>query len=221
MADPGNPARWRLVILMSAIGMVGIGMAAHFSLGWKAASVMTALEFLVVLAYGLRTRDPIIQRLLLFGILVGFGELPADAFSVQVTDTLVYPAHEPHLWASPAYMPISWFAVMVQGGFMAWALRERLGMLWATLLMAAIGASYVPLYEYLARNAGFWFYRDCPMLLGHTPYYVILAEALLVGALPWLMKDLPTLRPATIGLRALGESLIILAASILAFALLG
>lgn len=221
MADPMNPGRWKLVIVMSVIGMVGAGVAAKWVLGWKAAAVMTFAELAAVLVYWAKTKDPIIPKLLLFGLIVGFGELASDAYSVVAKGTLVYPAGEPLIWASPFYMPVSWLAIMVQGGFMAWALRQRFGLGKAVLILVAVGGSYVPLYEYLARNANFWYYQNCKMLLGHTPYYVILAEALLCGALPFLMKDLPGLTWGRTVLFAVVESAVILGASVLAFALVG
>lgn len=221
MSDPMNAGRWKLVIAMSTIGMVGAGAAAKWDLGWKAAAVMTFTELAAVLIYWAKSKDPLMPKLLFFGLIVGFGELPSDAYSVLAKGTLVYPAGEPMIWASPFYMPISWLAIMVQGGFMAWALRQRFG-LWKTVLfLVLVGGSYVPLYEYLARNAGFWYYQNCPMVLGHTPYYVILAEALLCGALPFLMKDLPTLTWRRLALFAVVESVVILGSSVLAFQLLG
>jgi uncharacterized membrane protein len=221
MSDPMNAGRWKLVIAMSTIGMIGAGTAAKFKLGWKAAAAMTFAELAAVLLYWAGTKDPIIPKLLVFGLIVGFGELPSDAYSVIVKGTLVYPGGEPMIWASPFYMPISWLAIMVQGGFMAWALRQRFGLWKTVLLLVLVGGSYVPLYEYLARNANFWFYQNCPMVLGHTPYYVILAEALLCGALPFLMKDLPGLTWGRAVLFAVVESAVILGSSVLAFNLVG
>lgn len=221
MNDATNASRWRLVGLMTLIGVVGTALAVKYHLGWRGASLMTALEILVVVVHVLRTRDGLFARLLLFGLVVGIGELSADAFSVELTRTLVYPSGEPHLWASPAYMPLSWMAVMVQGGFMALRFQQRWGMTRAVLMMGLIGGSYVPMFEYAAKSAGFWYYQRCPMLLGHTPYYVILAEALLVGALPWVVKDLPEAGPRTLFGLGLLESLVILGASVVAFQLLG
>jgi hypothetical protein len=197
------------------------GLASIGHLGWKVAALSTALELLLVLGFVLWTRDPLIGRLLIFALVVGFGELPTDAFSVLVKGTLVYPSGEPMLWASPLYMPFSWVAVMVQMGFIACWMTRRLRTGWAMLLMALIGASYVPLFEYLAHSADFWYYQHCAMLFGVTPYYVILAEAVILGALPPLLKgieDRPW--PWWIGLGVL-ESGVVYVGSRLAFALVG
>ncbi len=221
MSDPVNRRRWLLVVLMSTVGLSLAGLGSLLHLGWKVAALSTALEVLMVAIYLLRTRDPLVGRLLVFALVVGFGELPADAFSVVVKGTLVYPPGEPMIWASPLYMPFSWVAVMVQMGFIAWWLPQRMRMGVAMLVMALIGASYVPLFEYLAHSADFWFYQNCRMLFGITPYYVILAEAIILGALPPLMKGLENRAWAWwIGLGLL-ESIVVYFGSRLAFALVG
>lgn len=221
MSDPVSRRRWLLVILMSTVGLSLAGLASLLHLGWKVAALSTALEVLMVAGYLLWTKDPLVGRLLVFALVVGFGELPADAFSVLAKGTLVYPAGEPMIWASPLYMPFSWVAVMVQMGFIAWWLPQRMPMGRAILIMALIGASYVPLFEYLAHSADFWFYQHCRMLFGITPYYVILAEALILGALPPLLKGLENRAwPGWLGL-GMAESVVVYAGSRIAFALVG
>ena len=221
MSDPVSRRRWLLVILMSTVGLSLAGLASLLHLGWKVAALSTILEVLTVAGYLLWTKDSLVGRLLVFALVVGFGELPADAFSVLVKGTLVYPAGEPMIWASPLYMPFSWVAVMVQMGFIAWWLPQRMPLARAVLIMALIGASYVPLFEYLAHSAGFWFYQHCPMLFGITPWYVILAEAIILGALPPLLRGLEVRTwPWWIGL-GVAESVVVYAGSRLAFALVG
>jgi hypothetical protein len=219
MADPANRRRWMLVGLMSAVGLGLAGYAALFHLGWRYAAVSTYLEVALVCAFMLWTRDALLRCLLVFALVVGYGELAADAFSVVVKQTLVYPPGEPMIWASPLYMPFSWIAVMAQMGFIAWWLAHRMRMGSAMAIMALIGASYVPLFEYLAHSADFWYYRNCPMLAGITPYYVVLAEAIICAALPPLLQRIDE-RPWTwwIGLGVM-ESAVIYLGSRLAFAL--
>jgi hypothetical protein len=221
LKDSENRQRWTLVITMSTLGLALAGVAAWLRLGWPVAAVSTFLEVGLVCGYLLWTRDPLARTLLVFAVVVGFGELPTDAFSVVVKQTLVYPPGEILIWASPYYMPFSWIAVMVQMGFIAWWLVWKVGLLRSTVIMAALGASYVPLFEYLAHAADFWYYRDCRMFLGVTPYYVILAESLLLAALPLLVRDLE--RRSWTGLICLGvaESLVVYLSSRLAFMVVG
>lgn len=221
MALSLNQRRWLLVVLMSGVGLVSAGWAAMHHAGWRYAALATYAEVALVCAFLLWTKDPLFRQLLVFAVVVGYGELPADAFSVLVKQTLVYPPGEPMIWASPIYMPFSWIAVMVQMGFIAWWLAQRMRMGYAVAIMALIGASYVPLFEYLAHSADFWYYQNCPMLLGITPYYVILAEAIICGALPVLLKRLEERPwPWWIGL-GVAESAVIYLGSRLAFALVG
>jgi hypothetical protein len=221
MADPTNRRRWLLVVLMSTVGLGIAGCASLFHLGWKYAVISTVLEVAMICGFLGWTRDPLMGRLLVFGVIAGFGELPADAFSVQIKQTLVYPLGEPMIWASPLYMPFSWIAVMAQMGFISWWLARRMGTGKAMVIMAVIGAGYVPLFEYLARSAGFWYYQNCPMLMGATPYYVIAAEAIICAALPPLLRRIDE-RSWSRGLGlGIAESFVIYAASRLAFAVLG
>jgi hypothetical protein len=221
MADPRNGQRWTLVVLMSVVGLSLAGFASWFHAGWRIAAISTYLEVGLVCAFILWTRDPMLRALLIFGVIVGFGELPADAFSVLVKQTLVYPHLEPKLWASPLYMPFSWIAVMVQMGFIASWLTQRLRLGQAMVIMALIGGSYVPVFEYLAHSANFWYYQDCRMLMGITPYYVILAEGAILAALPPLLQGVE--RRSTAWLVGVGivESAVIYGASRLAFLLVG
>lgn len=218
--SPENRRRWILVIAMSALGLSLAGWASLTHAGWRVAALSTVLEVLLVGLFLVWTKDPLVLALLVFGLVTGFGELPSDAFSVLTMRTLVYPGG-PMLWASPLYMPFSWLAVMVQMGFIAWWLPGKVRMPVAILVMAAIGASYVPLFEYLAHSAGFWYYQDCRMLSGITPYYVILAEALSLACLPPLVKGIERRSWSAWALLGLAESAVIYLASRLAFALVG
>ena len=56
----------------------------------------------------------------------------------------------------------------------------RYGALRATLRLAIFGGIAIPLYELIGRFARYWCYQNTPLLLGVTPHYVILAEALML-----------------------------------------
>jgi len=121
-----NKQRWGLAVLMSVLGFGVAAFASRHHSGWPVAAALSYGEALLVLGYVLWKRDRLIGALLLFGLVVGLGELPSDAFSVCVKHTLVYAPGEPMIWASPLYMPFTWVAVMVQMGFIAWWLCQRL-----------------------------------------------------------------------------------------------
>ncbi len=221
MSEALDRDRWILAGAMTALGLVVCIPAAIFHWGWRAAALVTFLELVLVGIHVFRTRDPLVRRLLPFAVVVGFGELPTDAFSVVLKGTLVYPPGEPLIWVSPLYMPFSWMATMVQMGFLAWWMGRRWGMGRATFTMALVGAAYVPTYETLARWADFWIYRDCPMVLGATPLYVILAEGLICAALPLLMRRAETRSLGTMALLGLAQAGVVYAATWLGFALVG
>ena len=101
----------------------------------------------------------------------------------------------------------------------SWWLCQRVPLGVAMAILGLIGASYVPIYEYLSHSANYYVYQHCRMVLGVTPYYVILAEGFLCAALPPLVRriDQRSWR-AWIGL-GIVESLVIYLASRLAFAM--
>ncbi len=220
MSEPTNRWRWGLILGMTILGMLLTLSAARHGSGWPAAARLTFIQVAIYLVAAGWRRDTLLLRLAVFGIVAGFGELAADAYSVSLVGTLVYPA-EPRLWASPFYMPFSWMVVLGPLGFVAWFLAKRMGRGWATLIMALVGASYVPSYEYLARGAGFWTYHNCRMILGVVPIYVIAAEAMIIGVLPWLVTDMEDLSARHILGRAGLEILVMLLGTILAFQLVG
>lgn len=215
-------ARFRLILGTLGLSFVGNAVSAWFSIGWISASIMTGVLLTWIVMHTARTRDPILTRLLAFGLFVGFGELPADHFGVVTTRTLVYPPGPPLIWDSPLYMPFAWVIVFVQLGYLAWWLSRRLGLRQTSLALAIFGGINIPIYEFLAKYANFWFYRNTPMLFGVTPYYVILAEALLSLALPLLVAGISERTPVgSLMVRAAIQSIWIYAAGRIAFALVG
>lgn len=213
--------RWTLTLVTLGLSLVGDSVAAIFGLGWTAASLLGGVLLAIYALYTLVTRDPVIARLMLFGLVVGFGELPADAFGVTTTRTLVYWPGGPFIWDTPLYMPFSWLTVIAQLGFMGAWLVPRWGARRAAIAMAIFGGINIPIYEFLAKFAHFWYYQNTPLLFGVTPYYVILAEALLSMSLPLLAYKAISARPGQVVVLGLVQSLWIYVAGRIAYALLG
>jgi hypothetical protein len=84
-------------------------------------------------------------------------------------------------------MPTAWAVVAVQTGYLGALALSRLGWVRGLLLSALIGAIQIPLYEELAYGSHWWRYQNCRML-GHTPLYIIVAEALIVVGIAPLAK---------------------------------
>lgn len=116
-----------------------------------------------------------LARFLLFGLVVGFAELPADAWLVDYTQTLDYSiGGGPMIWRSPVWMPLAWEVVAVQFGYIGLRLWERFGQL-GLLMIGLLGAINIPFYEEMARRIHWWQYAGCRMI-SLTPLYMILGE---------------------------------------------
>lgn len=164
--------------------------AAVLRAGWVSAT----LADLLVGAYlgALCLRDvwrPVVARLALFGLVAGVLELATDAAGKRVVHSLIYPAGGPFIWDSPLYMPLSWMLMLAQIGYLAWRLRAVAAPWVAVALTALYAGLYLPFSEELAYPAGWWRYAAAPGL-GHTPFYVVLFEALIGASLPLLLAGL-------------------------------
>lgn len=181
-----------------ALLVAGHIISALARVGWGSAAATDGLTLLALLGVALR-RDwrPLLLRLLAFGLVAGVCELFTDYAGETVAHSLSYPAGEPMLWASPAYMPISWMIVLTQIGYLAWRL-DTLAPIpprWLAMVVTGLwGALNIPFYEEMAYHAGWWRYAHAPGL-GHTPYYVMLFEGLVAALLPPLLARIER-RPA-------------------------
>jgi hypothetical protein len=176
-----------IVALQAALHIV----AANLALGWSTAVGTVAI---VAFAEAALAMSPLaralVVRLGILGIVAGICELFTDAAG-EWLGSLHYPANEPMLWASPAYMPFSWAVVLLPLGYGAWRLAGLLPRGAAALLMGGIGAAIIPFYEEMAYHAGWWRYTPVHTIW-HTPLYVLLFEGLIAAALPWLVVGVET-----------------------------
>lgn len=191
----GAPDSTRLIFVLITMGLSNVddllAYWLHTDKGWIIASALTGLLLAAIVGFIIHYRDELFARLALFGLFAGFAELPADHYAVAVVKILVYPLHGPFIWSSPLYMPFSYIIVMVQLGYLGYWLTQRWGLVWATVAIAVLGGVNVPLYEYLANRAEFWYYHDCHMLFGTVPYITIFTETFFSLVLPFLVSLLP------------------------------
>lgn len=209
-------------VFLSIFWMLGLNIPADiYALGWKSAAFNTALTLVVFSLYSLRYRDSYLPRWLAFGIAAGFTELAADWWLVNSTKSLVYPVDEPMIVVSPLYMPFAWCVVLLQGGVIAQWLASRMATWKAGLLTALLCSVNIPLYEHLAKDAGWWYYRDTPMVF-NAPYYIIVGEFLLGLPLAWIALALARKKPLTGGI-PLGilQGIVIFIAYVIAWWLVG
>lgn len=57
---------------------------------WRTGAALNIVDNCLLISFALVRRDIFLGRLLLFGVVVGFAELPADAWLVDYTHTLDY-----------------------------------------------------------------------------------------------------------------------------------
>jgi hypothetical protein len=186
---------WRLRFVLLSMGLV-LGANVLGSLtaaGPRFALASTAFTFVFMLVGTGWRRDAVLARWLAIGFVAGWIEIATDAWLVDHTGTLVYPPGEPEVWASPLYMPFAWTLVLAQLGALGGVLLKRWGVARATLATALLGGSSIPLYEHLAKGAGYWWYQDTPMLFS-APLYIIVSEFLIALPLVWVHRQ-ATARP--------------------------
>jgi hypothetical protein len=212
--------RTRFVLTASLIGSVVLVVFALFAPGWVSASVWAVGLSLTFLIYALATRDALLLRFIALAFLAGWIELLPDAWLVSHTDSLVYDPNEPFVSKSPVYMPLSWTAVLVQVGYFGWLLSRKVPMYAAMLLVGVLGALIIPFYEFISIVGGWWSYRNVPMILG-VPYYIIMAEGLLMMSVPLLFRAVEKAPLWLIPVLALLQGIIMWAAVWVAYSLLG
>ena len=178
----------RLRVVLATIGLNVFALLIFAFVPWSNWWTGLALNLLnnaILIAHTVHRRDSFMGRLMLFGLVVGFVELAADAWLVAGTRTLDYSVGGgPMIWRSPLWMPLAWEVVVVQLGYIGVRLIERWGAA-GLLATGLLGAVNIPFYEEMARRTNWWTYSAC-RILGHTPYYIVIGEfliAMFLGAL--------------------------------------
>jgi uncharacterized protein DUF6989 len=189
-----------MFVLMALCHLV----AAVLARGWITAAISDGivLGYLASMLVARPEWRPLMTRLLLLGLVAGIVELFTDAAGEQVARSLVYPANEPMLWQSPAYMPVSWMVVLTLLGYLCWRLAGMFSRWRAMALAALAGLLIIPFYEESAWYAGWWRYTTLPRI-GHTPVYVFAFEGGIVALLPLLTRGLERVAPRGVIVRGL------------------
>jgi hypothetical protein len=170
--------RGRLLIVIATI-VINIAAVSLLTFApwsdWRTGSALNVIDNCLLVGFTLVRRDALLARFLLFGVLVGFTELAADAWLVDYTRTLDYSlGGGPMIWRSPLWMPLAWEVVAVQFGYIGLRLWERFGRV-GLLMIALLGAINIPFYEEMARRIHWWRYSGCRMI-SFTPWYIIVGE---------------------------------------------
>ena len=182
---PGLDKRTTSAILISSGVLIAWSVGASiFRVGPISASIVTYGLYLFYWFYAVKFNNPLIQRLLVFGTVAGILELVTDHYLVSTIDSLVYPGNELMVWSSPLYMPFAWSNVILQLSFVGVLLTQKKGLLVASVVLCIAGGMYIPLYEHLAKDAGWWWYNNNVSMIFNAPVYVIICEALISLSLP-------------------------------------
>jgi hypothetical protein len=168
--------RLRVVIATIVINIIAVSLLTFVPWSdWRTGAALNFVDNCLLVGFVLVWRDELLARFLLFGLVVGFTELAADAWLVDYTHTLDYSiGGGPMIWRSPFWMPLAWEVVAVQFGYIGLRLWERFGKL-GLLMIALLGAINIPFYEEMARRIHWWQYSGCRMI-SFTPWYIILGE---------------------------------------------
>ncbi len=152
-------------------------------LGYASASMLAIGMFSILTIHALKWQDTFLKKLLLFGLAAGITELAADNWLVNGLHSLFYPVEQPHIWASPFYMPLAWAVILVQVGYLGGLLGMRKKLPVQIAISFAIGMLFIPVFETCAKFAGWWYYESSAKFM-ETPWYIILGEGLICAALP-------------------------------------
>ena len=168
--------RLLVVIATIVINIVAVSLLTFVPWSdWRTGVALNIVDNCLLVGFVLTKRDALLARFLLFGLVVGFTELAADAWLVDYTHTLDYSiGGGPMIWRSPFWMPLAWEVVAVQFGYIGLRLWERFSKL-GLLLIALLGAINIPFYEEMARRVHWWQYSGCRMI-SLTPWYIIRGE---------------------------------------------
>lgn len=160
---------------------------------WSAAAISYVL-FVFYVLYAWFAHDAVLKTLVVIGTVAGLLELATDHYLVDTINSLVYPGNEVMVWSSPAYMPFAWANVLIQLGYYGILLSKWKGAMTAAIILGIAGAFYIPLYEHLAKDAGWWWYHDNVKMVFNAPVYVIICEGLISCSLPWLLLSADNFR---------------------------
>ena len=169
----------RFVITTLAILFAVAVVNAALRAGQTPLVIIIILLYFSFFIYGAKTRDHTIWIWLIYGLVTGLVEVASDCddYLVNVVRVLVYPPDVPKIGVSPAYLPFAWALIWTELGLIGEWIRRQRTLLGPTLLIGLTGAVLIAVFENLARPAGWWYYRNTPMLI-FCPFFVGLFEFL-------------------------------------------
>ena len=167
--DPLARSRLRVVLATVALNVIAVSLLTRAPWSdWRTGLALNFFDNWLLIRFAVLRGDKLLGRFILFGLVVGLAELPADAWLVDYTRTLDYSiGGGPMLWRSPLWMPLAWEIVAVQFGYLGLRLWERFGRVGLGII-ALLGAINIPFYEEMAKRIHWWQYSGC-RLFSSTP----------------------------------------------------
>lgn len=184
-SDDGKRLR---VILFSMAFSVGFSLICSQWTGsdGRSAVALDGANMALLSVYAIRCADRMILRVYMAAATFGVVELLADFLCVRCTGTLDYSvAQSSMVLESPWWMPFSWALVAVQMSVSGDAAIRRFGLVRGMIVAGLLGSLLIPCYEEMAWGANWWHYRHC-LQIGHTPVYIVVAEAVIGAGLALL-----------------------------------
>src|SRR5437762_13226913 len=107
-----------IVLVTIVINVVAVSLLTFAPWSdWRTGATLNIVDNSLLVGFVVLKRDALLARFLLFGLVVGFAELVADAWLVAYTHTLDYSIGGGRMiWRSPVWMPLAWEVVAVQFG---------------------------------------------------------------------------------------------------------
>lgn len=175
------------ITILIIFGLLYFLFHSIYGTGWKYAAAYSYALFGIFIVWAFVSKNDLLKKVLVFGIVAGFVELISDWWLVSYQEVLVYYPDEPIIVSSPLYMPFSWAVIFVQIGYLSWLVYQKFKFSTAVITATILGASFVPFFEYMAKDANWWYYQDCNMI-GAVPYFIIASEAAICALLPFFFK---------------------------------
>jgi len=195
LAGESGKQRTRLIFITLGYIIIGASISSYLGIGWITAAILTFSTIGAYLVFGIVKKDKLLLHILVFAIVAGFTELLADYWLIHGIQRLVYIDAGPFVASSPLYMPFAWAFVLTQLGYLGWMLSYRWNLWKAMIAGGIVGGVLIPYYEFLAKNANWWYYRLPEKQFFNTPYLIILGEAFIIAILPFVFRKLEKLKP--------------------------
>ncbi len=179
----------RMILISAGVLLAWSFVCSKIEAGPASASIITYGLYAFYWIYTFRTRNPLVHRLMIFGTIAGILELVTDHYLVAIdqqpgvswkrTDDLEFACIHAFRVVE-CIAAVEFYRRAAHEAFQDWCARR--------FFLCIAGGMYIPTYEHLAKDAGWWWYNLNTPMLFNAPAYVIICEALISLSLPGLLN---------------------------------